>query len=176
MYIREANSEDAAAIAKVHFDCWQTTYRSLLPQGYITKRTYEKRLENWQRRLDIDNKAEVNYSTYVAEVAGKIVGFIDGGSIRGNSTVYTGEIYALYILEAYQRRGIGRSLVRAIVSRLFELRLTSAMVWVLEENPAVQFYQALGGQIVDRKVIRVGNDEFTEIAYGWRDTQILVSG
>ena len=174
MYIREAKLEDAAAIAKVHFDCWQTTYPGLLPKEYIAKRTYKKRLRNWQQRLNINNKAKADYFTYVAEVAGKIVGFVDGGLVRGDSTIYTGEIYALYILKAYQRRGIGRSLVRVIASILFELGLTSAIVWVLENNPAVNFYQSLSGQVVERKTIKIGNEEFIEIAYGWRNIQILI--
>ena len=174
MKIRQAKFEDAAAIAKVHFDCWQTTYQGLLPQEYIAKRTYEKRLKNWQQRLDTNNKAEVNYFTYVAEVAGEIVGFTDGGLNRGNSTVYKGEIYALYILKAYQRKGIGRILVLAIASQLSQLGLTSAIVWVLEGNPAVQFYQVLGGQKIGQKPININDNEFFEIAYGWRDIQILI--
>ena len=175
LYIREAKLEDAEAIAQVHFDCWQTTYQGLLPREYIEKRTYEKRLNNWQQRLNINNKEKPDYFTYIAEVAGKIIGFIDGGSIRGDSTIYTGEIYALYILEAYQRRGIGKSLVRVMASKLLGLSFTSAMVWVLEGNPAVNFYQSLSGQVVERKTIKIGDDEFSEIAYGWRDIQILIS-
>ena len=50
MNIREAKSEDAAAIAKVHVDSWQTTYQGLLPDNYIAQRSYQKRLKNhWTR-------------------------------------------------------------------------------------------------------------------------------
>lgn len=176
MNIREAKLEDAAAIAKVHVDSWQTTYRDLLPKDYIEKRTYEKRKNNWQNRLSSDRKAETSYCIYVAKNAeDRIVGFIDGGLARGDSAIYKGEIYALYILEAYQRRGIGKSLVRSIASRLFQLGLTSIMVWVLEENPAIQFYQALGGQRINQRVIKIGGKKFLEIAYGWTDTQNLIT-
>lgn len=175
MNIREAKLEDAAAIAKVHVDSWQTTYRDSLPKDYIEKRSYEKRKNNWQNRLSVVTETETEYFIYVAENnAGEIVGFVDGGLARNDSTD-RGEIYALYILEAYQRQGIGRSLIKVIGARLSHLGLTSVMAWVLEGNPAVQFYQALGGQKIDRKLIRIGDDKFTEIAYGWNDTQNLIT-
>lgn len=155
MNIREAKLEDAGAIAFVHVDSWQTTYRDLLPNDYIEKRSYKKRKHNWENRLSHNTKAQTNYFIYVAENSvGEIVGFIDGGLVRGDST-YQGEIYALYILEAYQRKGIGKSLIKAIAFRLSQSGLTSIMVWVLAGNPAVQFYQALDGQKVEQKQIKI---------------------
>jgi hypothetical protein len=65
--IREARLEDAAAIAKVHVDSWQTTYSALLPEEYIKKRTYQKRFNNWKKRLDVTTKTETDYLIYVAE-------------------------------------------------------------------------------------------------------------
>ena len=174
MNIREAKLEDAAAIAKVHVDSWQTTYGGLLPKDYIEKRSYEKRHHNWKKRLS-ENRQAKSYFTYVAENdIGEIVGFIDGGSVRGNST-FAGEIYALYVLEAEQRKGIGKNLVQAIASKLSQAGLTSIMVWVLEDNLAVQFYQALGGQKIRQKLVKIGDDEFIEIAYGWNNTQVLIT-
>lgn len=176
MHIREARLEDAAAIAKVHVDSWQTTYRGLLPDDYLEKRSYKKRKNNWQNKLSINQKAKANDVTYVAEnTALEIVGFINGGLARDNLATYEGEIYALYILEAYQRRGIGRSLLQVIASRLSQSGLTSIMIWVLEGNPASQFYQALNGRRIDRKLIKINGVEVAEIAYGWNDTQALIT-
>jgi ribosomal protein S18 acetylase RimI-like enzyme len=173
--IREARLEDAAAIAKVHVDSWQTTYSALLPEEYIKKRTYQKRFNNWKKRLDATTKTETDYFIYVAEdPVEEIVGFVDGGLARGDSN-FPGEIYALYILEADQRKGIGRSLVQAIASKLAQSGLTSIVVWVLASNPAVQFYQALDGQRVGQKLININGIEFTEIAYGWNDIQVLLT-
>ena len=173
MNIREARLEDAVAIAKVHVDSWQSTYNNLLPKAYIAQRSYQKRLDNWKGRLDVNQKAKTNYFVYVAENAvGEVVGFVDGGSARGDSTC-DGEIYALYVLEANQRKGIGTSLVQAIASRLVQSGLTSIIVWVLEDNPAIEFYQALSGQRIDQKQIKINGDEVTEIAYGWNDIAIL---
>jgi ribosomal protein S18 acetylase RimI-like enzyme len=175
MHIREAKLEDAAAIARVHINSWQTTYSGLLPNEYIEKRSYEKRYNNWKKRLSVNRKAETDYFIYVAENSVKeIVGFVDGGLARGNSTCQ-GEIYALYILEAEQKKGIGSSLFKAIASRLSQSGLTSLMVWVLEGNPAIQFYQALDGRKIAQKLIKINGIEFAEIAYGWNDTKVLMA-
>ena len=175
MNIREAKLEDASAIAKVHVDSWQTTYYGLLPDDYIAKHSYDKRLKKWAKRLGNNSQQTKTYVTYVAEnTTGEIVGFIDGGMFRGNSPTYTGEIYALYILADHQQKGLGKNLVRAIASRLSELELTSILVWVLAGNPAIHFYQALGGQLIGHKPLRIGDRKFIEFAYGWTDTQILL--
>jgi ribosomal protein S18 acetylase RimI-like enzyme len=175
MNIREAKLEDAGAIAFVHVDSSQTTYRDLLPNDYSNKFSYKKRVNNWKNSLGVSTKAQTNYFIYVAEnFMGEIVGFVDGGLVRGDST-YQGEIYALYILEAYQRKGIGRSLIKAIALRLSQSGLTSMMVWVLAGNPAVQFYQALDAQRIGQKPIKTRGIECTKIAYGWNDIQVLLT-
>ena len=175
MNIREAKLEDAKAIALVHVDSWRTTYQGLLPNNYIAQRSYQKRLKKWTRKLNSNPEQTRAYFTYVAENAtGEIVGFVDGGLLRSDSIIYAGEIYALYILEAYQRRGLGKSLVRAIALRLSELGLTSITIWVLAGNPAVNFYQTLGGQLIGQKTMKISDREFIELAYGWADTQILI--
>ena len=37
MIKREARLNDSAAIAKVHVDTWQTTYRGIVAEAYIAK-------------------------------------------------------------------------------------------------------------------------------------------
>ena len=141
----------------------------------LQERSYQKRLKKWTRRLNSNSEQTRAYFTYVAENAtGEIIGFVDGGLLRSDSIIYAGEIYALYILEAYQRKGFGRRLVQAIASRLSELGLTSITVWVLAGNPAINFYQALSGQLIGQKTMKIGDREFIELAYGWADTQILI--
>ncbi len=174
MIIREAKLNDAAAIAQVHVDSWQTTYRGILPDDYINRQSYERRKSNWENSLNVSTEIETDYFIYVAEnPAGKIVGFVNGGLNRNSNSIYQGEIYALYILATYQRQGIGRNLVQRIASQLSQSGLTSISVWVLADNPAIKFYQSLGGQQVAQKIIKVNGIEFAEIAYGWNDTQDL---
>jgi hypothetical protein len=43
------------------------------------------------------------------------------------------------------------------------------VVWVLAENPARRFYEALGGKIVFEKRIEIGGASLVEVAYGWEE-------
>jgi len=52
----------------------------------------------------------------VAEDAGRVVGFITGGDERNKDDIYRGEIYTLYVLKHFQRRGIGGRLVSALAT------------------------------------------------------------
>src|SRR5256885_780919 len=91
---------------------------------------------------------------FVAEDAGVgIVGFADGGPSRDRIGGLDGELYAIYLLERSQRRGVGRQLVGAVAARLLEAGLTAMSVWVLADNPACGFYDALGGRQIGAKAV-----------------------
>ena len=54
--------------------------------------------------------------------------------------------------------------------------MTTAIVWVLVDNPACKFYEALGGEKIYEKQVEKGGIMLNEIAYGWIDIQFLISG
>ena len=97
-----------------------------------------------------------------------VVGFASGGRERAGETGYAGELYAIYLLEASQRRGYGRELVRAVVGGLREMGLDDMIVWVLGANrPARDFYERLGGVYVRSQPITIGSATLEEVSYGW---------
>ena len=84
--------------------------------------------------------------------------------------MYRGELYAVYLLEAHQRRGVGRRLACAVAHGLLSAGFESMLLWVLEENRrARRFYESLGGEQVGRKNIEIGGAALVEVSYGWRD-------
>ena len=169
--IREATSEDAAAIARVHIDTSRATYRGLLPDEVVDEMTYETRLANWSRTLGDEGGTEF---VYVAEdEAGRVFGFASGGPEREGDADCDGELYAIYLLQERQRQGAGRALVRAVAERLAASGFHSMLVWVLAENPARGFYEALGGARVREKTVERGDRQFLEIAYGWEEIKGL---
>ena len=50
----------------------------------------------------------------------EIIGFANGGPNRHSEYLYAGELYAIYILEEFQRRGMGKMLFCALASRLLQ--------------------------------------------------------
>jgi ribosomal protein S18 acetylase RimI-like enzyme len=168
MKIRKAVVADVAGVAKVHVDGWKTTYENLIPDEYISKLTYEKRVKLWEAVIP-------NGTVFVAEDQnGQIIGFADGGRERtGDYQEYKGEIYSIYILKSYQRQGIGKRLIKAVVKELVKQDLHSMMVWVLKDNGSCAFYENLGGKVVDCETVDFSGKELMELAYGWKDITVL---
>jgi len=168
MIVREANLNDVRAIARVHVDTWHTTYKGIIPESYLAKLSYQQRENAWQKILE--NTASSSQFIYVAENdSGEIIGFADGGKERTGDRTYKGELYSIYILETYQRQGIGYQLTLAVVDKLSELGFDSMLVWVLADNPACGFYENIGGQKVYERRIERGGVTLNEIAYGWQN-------
>ncbi|MBE9139066.1 GNAT family N-acetyltransferase [Nodosilinea sp. LEGE 07088] len=166
MILREATRCDIPAIARVHVKTWQTTYRGILPDEFLKNLSYERRENSWHQVFE--NASKDKNFTYVAQNrSGEIVGFANGGLERTGNVVYQGELNAIYILKSDQQKGIGRTLYRAVVQRLAQMQIHSMLVWVLEKNPACQFYDIFGGRIIDKKEIEIGGTNLAEIAYGW---------
>jgi ribosomal protein S18 acetylase RimI-like enzyme len=167
--IREATPDDARAIATVHVLSWQTTYRGLLSDRYLDSLDIDDHESRWQRLL-----ASGSGDTFVAQEGPEIVGFGSCGRERDQDPIYLGELYAIYLLQDNQRRGLGRRLVSAVAERLIELEYRSMLVWVLAANPARGFYEALGGAFVRSRQMEIGGESNEEIGYGWLDAAVLV--
>jgi len=169
--IREATAADAPAIACVHVESWRTTYRGIVPDDVLVNLSVERRERSWAGRLGKPGGPEF---VYVAEDdAGAVIGFASGGPEREGDPVYSGELYAIYLLAGQQGKGIGRQLVWIVAERLATIGHGAMLVWVLAANPARHFYAALGGVPVREKQITMGDTALTEIAYGWADTRAI---
>ncbi len=172
MTIRMATVADVAAIARVHVESWRTTYKGIVPADFLANLTYARREPLWQEVL---SKPASTGLVYVAEDApGNTVGFASGGPERSGDPVYSGELYAIYLLESWQRQGLGRQLTVTLVRQLVQTGLTSLLVWVLAENRSRRFYEALGGQQVRQQPVTIGGAELIEVAYGWLDARTII--
>lgn len=172
MRIRTAHVSDAAAIAKVHVESWRTTYKGIVPDDFLARLSYEKRQLLWHQTL---TEPERPSFVYVAEDdGGTVIGFVSGGPERSGHPVYTGELYAIYLLASHQRQGIGRQLLSTLVSRLLQDGMTALLLWVLADNPSRRFYERLGGLPVSDKVVTIGGVPLIEVAYGWRDARLII--
>jgi ribosomal protein S18 acetylase RimI-like enzyme len=172
MIVRPAALTDAPGIARVHIDTWRTAYHGLIPEDLLAGLSYERRLERWTAILS--QPADGRSSNFVAEADGRIVGFASGGPERDGDPVYTGELYAIYVLKEYERRGLGRSLTRAVAGSLAAAGFGAMLVWVLAANDvARRFYEALGGTLLREKPADVLGLTLPEVSYGWTNLREL---
>ena len=169
MKIRKALASDAKAIAKVHVDSWKTTYRNIVPDSYLDGLTYEAREQLWNENLK-------QCTVFVAETeTGEVIGFADCGNERsGDYPGIEGEVYAIYILEAYQEQSIGKRLMQAVSKELLDKDIHSMLVWVLKENLSSGFYEKLGGKVIDEKYITIAGKQIPELAYEWQDIRQIL--
>jgi ribosomal protein S18 acetylase RimI-like enzyme len=147
---------------------WQTTYRDIVPEDYLSAMTVEDHARRWGRLLARPGNLEL---TFVVEEEGRVVGFAMGGREREGDRHFPGELYAIYLLQEAQRHGHGRALVEAVSGALLERGLRSMLVWVLRDNVGARhFYERLGGVYLREHDLDFGAGfSLREVSYGWSD-------
>jgi methylmalonyl-CoA epimerase len=170
--LRSATPDDAAAIARVRIDAWQTTYRGIVPQAFLDE---VHARDGFARRLASQlSDPSTGVEAVVAEIGGDVVGYAIIGPERvrltrgaGASAATTttsgqarGEVYAIYLVEREQGRGIGRQLLREAERRLGNMGHADAVLWMIEANqPARRFYERMGWTLTgNRQVHDLGAD------------------
>lgn len=140
--MRAATRGDLRAIAEVHVESWRTTYAGLLEDDFLHRLSVEERIGQWTSAMGVAG----SHLLIVEVPEAGIVGFAAGGPERSGDPEHRAELYAIYLLKSYQRRGLGSALTRALVDRLVADGHDSLLVWVLVANPARRFYEKLGGR------------------------------
>jgi ribosomal protein S18 acetylase RimI-like enzyme len=177
--VREARPDDAAALWRVQIATTDTTFRGCVSDEVYARMCARVRRANpWPRWL-----ARSDSFTLVAEVdaasgegeAG-VVAYATAGRPRPDPPGWDGELFLLYVLRPYQRRGLGRRLVAAAAARLAAQGRRSLVVWSLATNwPSRRFYEALGARFVEARRITEADGTGLDIAiYGWPDTRPLL--
>jgi ribosomal protein S18 acetylase RimI-like enzyme len=169
--IRPATVRDVPAIATLLVDTWRSTFTGILPDDFLSGMSQAKQEERHRRNMD---RSDTAYFVAESGNEGRIVGFADCGPSRTAELAHSGELYAIYILSEFQRRGLGDRLVRAAASALWRQGHRSMFAWVLTINPNSRFYEILGGRAIARQPVTLGSTTVDEIAYGWDDISALI--
>ncbi len=171
--IRKATSRDAKAIAGIYVDTWRDTYAGIIPDRILIGMSRRRQCAAWSVEC---GKRRNGHAVMVAEDSrAGVVGFGGCGRVRYANLPYDGEVHTLYVLTDYQGRGIGKRLLGGLFGALLERGSRSALIWVLADNPARFFYQAMGGTHVAVRTERLGCTSLPAMAYGWRDLKQGVS-
>lgn len=167
--IRKAGIGDSFDIAKVHVDCWRTTYRGIVPDEKLDKMSYEQSSEKWEAYFK--EATDPSNCVLVAEYKNKVIGFCAGGKIRKISkrtAGYDGEIKAIYILKEHQKNGAGKKLIEAYEEIFRKNKIVSYIIWVLKENDSKGFYKKLGGKLITTKTYEIGGKKLKGLCFGFK--------
>ena len=160
--IRRAKPCDAVAIAETHDEAWRAAYQGVIPGLELDKLITRRGPEWW------DSAIRKGSRIALLGFGNNIAGYANYGRNRARSLYYDGEIYELYLRPEFQGVGFGRRLFSAARRDLGQSGMKSLVVWALSDNdPAVEFYRALGGRAVARSSERFGTRVLDKVAYGW---------
>lgn len=126
--------EDMEAKAYIHWQTWQETYGGLMPPAYLDLVSLDK-CKEWAHAWP--------ENTLLLKLNDQVIGFSCYGESRDPGFEGAGELIALYLLQAYQGRGLGLALMKATMAAFAEKE--KVILWVLERNEkARRFYQRYG--------------------------------
>lgn len=169
--IRRATFEDAEAIAAIHVKSWKSTYNDLLDEEDLSNITYENRRALWETVLKMEKSGTC---TFVICDEKQMVGFISGGPERTKRFDYDSEIYNIYLLDSFQKKGLGARLLNAFSEEMLAIGYKTILVWVIKQNPSSRFYERYKAEPVGEEMITIGDGRYQETAYGWKNINALL--
>ena len=160
--IRRAKASDAAAVADTHDEAWRGAYQGVIP-GLELEKLVTRRGPAWW-----DSAIRKGSRIAILAFGDKVAGYANYGRNRARSLFYEGEIYELYLRPEFQGLGFGRRLFTAARRDLLQSGLKSMVIWALSDNdPATEFYRALGGRMVARSSEKFGPKSLDKVAFAW---------
>lgn len=144
--IRDAKIEDALAIASVNYLTWLHAYRGIVPDSDLDSLNLESLIGQWKQNLSL---ADSRSSTFVAMKGETLIAYsrfypsLDSDDDQARVAT----IGSMYVDPEFQRRGVGRKLMRAVLEAAKERDYTEMTLHVLTTNKrAHEFYENLGWQ------------------------------
>ncbi len=163
---REAKAEDIPQIARVHVESWRKSFAGIAPPEHLEKMSVEDRIEGFRQAF----AQHSFYKMLVAETSEYgIVGFADFGESHLLKHSFDAQLYAIYFLHEFQRKGIGGKLFRLCQKEMAARGFKSMCLDTLEISPYRGFYEKMGGRVVGESSHPLAGIEFKTLIYGWDD-------
>lgn len=174
MLIRPHRRDDADRMAEILAAGWRQSYAHFMPADFFAPRADP----DWRRAeiagwLDEDFNPEVE-TIFVAELDGRVIGFIhmelgDKGDLGA-----TGIVNLLYVDEVAQKRGAGRGLMAEGARWLLSIKPGPLVLSAFDGNPSRFAYDAMGGVAAKRATSDVYGETIGSVLYLWPDPSVLI--
>jgi ribosomal protein S18 acetylase RimI-like enzyme len=160
--VRPAKAADAAAVASTHDEAWRAAYQGIIPGAELEKLINRRGPQWW------DSAIRKGSRIALMQFGDNVAGYANYGRNRARSLYYDAEIYELYLRPEFQGLGFGRRLFSSARKDMAQSGLKSMVVWALSDNdPATEFYRALGGRMVARSSEKFGPKSLDKVAFAW---------
>lgn len=144
--IRKANEQDAEIIEEITIKSWNDTYKSILPKDFLDNMVLSK-----EKSIKITKKKIEQF--YIIENEVKVLGFARVTEVNES----TGEINSLYMDLTEKQKGYGRKLLNYIFQNN---KYNKYILTVFAENSANEFYNKMGGKIIEQSKFKISNNEY----------------
>ena len=140
--IRKSTETDMHDLATLVATVWNETYKGIVPDDYLDNMF--KNVDNMATRYRENNKVTKDIYEYLLFIDNELSGFMRFG--KSETEPNMGEIYALYVLAKYHKKGFGKILVNLAIKELKKMGFDKMIIACLVGNPTNEFYKHIGGK------------------------------
>jgi len=157
---RDATEKDIPELGKLHAITWAETYHAKNPNIQL-------RQNQWQKTFTEENDGSW-FCILVVNAKNELVGFAKGKINKDeHNTQLHGDLNKIYLLNDYQRLGLGKKLFTLVVQRFLSRGINDMTLFGVPQNPSCSFHEAMGGE-------RLYSEKGTfDGCYMWRDLKKL---
>jgi ribosomal protein S18 acetylase RimI-like enzyme len=155
MNIRALKQDELLIVHEIAHATWPDTFKDILTQEQI------QYMLNWMYNLKhLENQFNQGHQFYIAELEEMPVGFI--GIEPNHPEKGLTKIHKIYILPNKQGLGIGKKLIEYVKELSIQSEMEGLLLNVNRYNKAVDFYKAIGFNILFEENIDIGNGYLME--------------
>lgn len=136
---RDATENDIHELGKLHAITWAQTYNAKQPNIML-------RQSQWDKAFKEENDGSW-FCILVVDKSNKLVGFAKGkiNKTEGSSERH-GDLNKIYLLNDYQRLGLGKKLFSLVIQRFLSKGVNDMVLFGVPQNPSCAFHEAMGGE------------------------------
>jgi GNAT superfamily N-acetyltransferase len=111
----------------------------------------------------------------VALVQKQMVGMLRYSKSSSDKTLREAEIRAFYILEEYQKMGLGTKMLRFAAKEMLDVGYKDLVICCIDKNPANQFYRKAGGVQTCTRSFHLAGKTYQDNMYYFSDLKKLLN-
>ncbi|WP_119696465.1 GNAT family N-acetyltransferase [Microbacterium halotolerans] len=138
--IRPIRDVDAQAMGRVHAKVWHETYDGMISTAALEAVSPRRLADLWSNYASRGDE----HRHAAALVDGEIVGFAGSGPARDDDAPAPRELYFVFLLDSWHRKGIGRALFDAVVDGDEPL-----YGWIAQNYPGGESFYTKRGFVFD---------------------------
>jgi ribosomal protein S18 acetylase RimI-like enzyme len=164
---KQATSNDAERIAKLHALSWQQNYRQAFSAHFLDNEVVNDRLTVWKVRFEHPKE---NQYILIAEENGAMLGFLC--AYFEENPNYGTYLDNLHVGPEAKGKGVGTQLMAKLSETILERNYTHGFyLWVLDTNyAAITFYDRVGGERLESvEANDIGDQVFSKTRYVWKN-------